>query len=109
MLPGEVQGDAAFTAFQAKLATVVVNAPKLGKEVGPCCCPLGAHPEANRTHPASQVAQAEGWPEVPRDHLVEFINGWNGFAGDAPGFRGPYAELGDAYRKMFGMPEGRRV
>jgi hypothetical protein len=97
--PGEVRGGAAFTAFQAKLATVVTNAPALGKRVGTkpgCCCPLGAHPEALSRFPFSMMARDGGWKEVEADDLVQFINGF----GDENS-KGPYSELGRAYRGLY--------
>jgi hypothetical protein len=104
MPAAEIQGDAAFIAFQSKLATVAVNAAAIGKRIKPgCCCPLGAHPEALSTHPPSHIAQQGGWPEVSKEHLVQFINGWHGLLnhGTDTGFSGPYAELGALYRETF--------
>ncbi len=100
----EIQGDAAFTAFRSKLATVATNARALGKRIGRdpgCCCPLGAHPESLSTHPPSHLAQECGWPEVKRENLVAFINGWHGLLGLNTGVDGPYAELGSLYRGEF--------
>jgi hypothetical protein len=103
-----IQGDAAFSAFQSKLATVVVNAPKLGKQVGPgaprCCCPLGAHPQATSPLPPSAEAQKGGWDEVSLENLRAFIEGWHRNtdfepAGDSSAR--PYFLLGGAYRAQF--------
>jgi len=94
-----IVGDAAFLAFQSKLATVVTNARARGVFIGRDCCPLGAHPDALAPSPPSTKAREGGWAEVDRERLVEFINGWAGCAGSDPGFSGPYAELGAEYRR----------
>jgi hypothetical protein len=97
----EIRGDAAFMAFHAKLATVVVNATKLGKTG---CCPLGAHPEAASPFPPSSEAQKGGWGEVPIDRLRAFIEGWHrndDFELDTESLARPYFLLGRAYRDQF--------
>ena len=103
MLPGEVQGDAAFRAFQAKLGTVVVSARARGVIISnrferDCRCPLGAHPDSKNHHPPSLVASREGWAGVSVSHLSEFIRGYSSDDDMPPG---PCAELGQAYREQF--------
>jgi hypothetical protein len=104
MLPGEVRGDAAFTAFQEKLATVVVGARARGFTISgrferDCKCPLGAHPDSTHHHPPSVTANRECWPEVPVPHLSAFIRG---YARDDVALDGnPYYELGLVYREQF--------
>lgn len=103
MLPGQVQGDAKFRAFQGKLATNVVNARARGLQISRsfdtgCCCPLGAHPESKCSHPPSRYAQKEGWGEVEQPNLSLFIRGYHGDL-DTPA--SPYADLGRAYAEQF--------
>lgn len=110
-MPVEIQGDAAFTAFQAKLATVVTTARAAGKKVGrplleeylsgECCCPLGAHPDALGNYPDVSMAQEGGWAEVSRSNLTAFINAWGEPDNGPSGVEGPYAELGRRYRREF--------
>jgi hypothetical protein len=106
MLPGEVKGDAAFTAFQEKLATVVANARASGTKVSNdmaepnCRCPLGCHPDSTGSHPPSPVAAREGWAEVLIEDLRSFIAGY-GNQRDWWRRPCPYYELGIAYREMF--------
>lgn len=105
MLPGEVQGDAAFVRFQAKLATVVANARAAGAKVSNemvnagCRCPLGCHPASTWSHPPSPIAAREGWAEVLIDDLRSFIAGY-AKQSDWPR-PGPYNDLGAAYRQVF--------
>jgi len=100
----EIQGDAAFTAFQAKLATVVVSARARGVRISadmdrPACrCPLGAHPDSTLSYPPSPVAQREGWAELSDEQLSDFING---FGGSRLGSGSKYHELGQLYRQEF--------
>ncbi len=103
MLPGEIQGDAAFTALQGKLATVVVSARARGVTISGrydagCRCPLGSHPDSSMSHPPSRLAQAGGWSEVSTSHLADFIRG---FSKDKVATTGPYFDLGRAYREQF--------
>lgn len=99
-----ITGDAAFMAFQEKLATVVTNARAAGKTIGDrrrhleCICPLGAHPEAHFPHPSSSAARDGGWREVEQMHLTEFINGYGGGSFNSSS---PYARLGQAYRELY--------
>jgi hypothetical protein len=103
----EIQGDADFLAFQAKLATVSINAPALGKRIGAdvvggCCCPLGAHPDATSPLPPSTEAHKNGWSEVPAERLRAFIEGWHRSEDFDPGpGMNPYFLLGVAYRDQF--------
>jgi hypothetical protein len=103
MLPGQIQGDAKFRAFQEKLATIVVTASSRGLRVSgsyasDCCCPLGAHPDSTDRYPSSVAAAREGWSGVPREHLSLFVRG---FSSDALVVASPYFELGTAYREQF--------
>jgi hypothetical protein len=105
MLPGEVKGDAAFTAFAAKLATCVANARATGISVSNestllnCRCPLGCHPDSSWSHPPSPVAAREGWTEVPIEGLRSFIAGYSKQSDWHP--QSPYYQLGRAYREVF--------
>jgi hypothetical protein len=112
MLPGEIKGDAAFTAFQAKLATCAANATKIGRRItsGPGhstaetarCCPLGAHPDVQEfLFPSSPAAHAGPWREVPQRFLRAFINGFGGDGEKLEPADLPYAQLGVAYREAF--------
>lgn len=102
-----ITGDAAFMAFQEKLATVVTNARARGLRISRdtvegCCCPLGAHPDALSGHPPSRFAQKEGWPEVPIESLRDFIGGYSGDEEvDGLDLRSPYAQLGARYRELY--------
>jgi hypothetical protein len=103
MLPKAIQGDAAFSAFQAKLATVVVSARargvKISNKFAPGCrCPLGAHVDSTERHPPSLHAHREGWPEVSVPNLSAFIRG---YANDEDPPISPYYDLGRAYREQF--------
>lgn len=103
MKPGDVKGDAAFTAFQAKLATVVANARAAGITISNrvatgCRCPLGAHPESTLQFPPSVKAVREGWSGVSVSDLACFIAGYSG-GRELP--QSPYTDLGLAYREMF--------
>lgn len=103
MLPGLVQGDAKFTAFQAELATVVVGARARGLKVSRsfaegCCCPLGAHPESVSLYPSSMQAAREGWASVEQQSLSFFIRGYHLDEGIPAS---PYADLGRAYAEQF--------
>jgi hypothetical protein len=103
MLPGAIQGDAGFTAFQSKLATVVTTARAQGVTISNrfdpgCRCPLGAHPDSIDKHPPSMVARQGGWAEVSQAHLSDFICGYS--LGDEREVT-PYYELGVAYREQF--------
>lgn len=101
----EIQGDAAFSAFRAKLATVVTTARAVGKRIGMregCCCPLGAHPDSVTTFPPSMSAHAHGWPEVSEENLMAFINGFGDTLGNHP-VASPYSELGQLYRREAGI------
>lgn len=102
MLPGEVKGDAAFTAFQVELATVVTNARARGLSISRrfdpgCCCPLGAHPESDGSHPPS-ICAAKVWTGVSQFQLSAFIRG---FSGDDIPLASPFFDLGCAYREAF--------
>jgi hypothetical protein len=111
MPAAEIQGDAAFTTFQAKLATAVTNARAAGRKIGrpqldqylsgEYCCPLGAHPDARSNYPDASMAQECGWSEVSRSDLTAFINAWGEPDNGPSGHEGPYAELGRRYRREF--------
>lgn len=100
-----ITGAGDFVAFQKKLATVVTNARAAGKRIAQmsefapgCCCPLGAHPAMSFGFPSSTLAQAEGWGEVAKEHLEDFING---FGGTRHRPSSPYEQLGQAYREAY--------
>lgn len=104
MLPGEIKGDAAFTSFQSKLATVVASARAIGKRIGvghDCCCPLGAHPDSPSPFPFSAMAKDTCWSEVSFEGLYNFIGGFGLGRGPVAPEADPYRDLGRAYREMF--------
>lgn len=103
MLPGQIQGDAKFTAFQVKLAASVISARASGVTISNrfdpgCRCPLGSHPLSTGHHPPSLQAAREGWEEVAVSDLSAFIRG---YSKDDVAVESPYFDLGKAYAEQF--------